>query len=257
MKNVKKTKSKMVRIRADRLKIHPKVQRDLSPLKVKKIANDLDLDMLGTIHAVEEAINGVHGVWVIDGQHRIQALLDAECGEWVLDVKVFYEVDLARASHLFLGLNDRLLVPAFAKFVQELQARNPDAVGIYKICTQLYGLKIRKHSGTGVLNCVNALKRIYSADQGKSLNKVLDVTMTAWGQKPSALEGKLLEGLGIVYSQYDGLIDREVMVKKLAKYPGGPAGVLGDAKGLSEIRRTTLARCVAETSQQQTRTTVR
>ena len=37
-----------------------------------------------------------------------------------------------------------------------------------------------------------------------------------------------------------------MMIKKLAKYPGGASALLGDAKGIHERRHISVARCVAE-----------
>src|SRR5690606_15270957 len=103
-----KTKTKLVKVRADTLAVHPYAQRDLVPSKLKKLMTDLDLDAIGVLHAVEYPIRGQAKLWVIDGQHRLHALLEHGFGEWEVEVKIHVDVDNdARASQLFLKLNDR------------------------------------------------------------------------------------------------------------------------------------------------------
>jgi len=233
-------------MRADTLAIHPHAQRDLVPSKLKKLLSNFDLDAIGVLHAVEYPINGVSKVWVIDGQHRLRALLDHGFGEWQVEVKIHTEAtDDVRAAQLFLKLNDRASVMPYDKFVNEAKANNPDALGVLAI-TNRHGLEIAKANADGKLTCVSTLKSLYKVDQGKTLNFVLGLIKEAWGTKSTALEGKLIEGIGAVVARYRESIDRDSLVNKLSKYPGGASGLVGDAKGMNQYRRTTLSKCVAE-----------
>ena len=68
-----KPRSKIVRVEAQTLRLHPSAQRDIVPSKLKKLIAELDLDAIGVLHAVEYEINGENATWVIDGQHRWRA----------------------------------------------------------------------------------------------------------------------------------------------------------------------------------------
>jgi hypothetical protein len=240
------SKSKFVRVEAQSLRIHPFAQRELVPSKLKKLMAELDLDAIGVLHAVEYEIGGVHAIWIIDGQHRWRALMEHGFGEWEVEVKIHLDVtDNARASELFLKLNDRAVVSPYDKFDNEVKAAFPAAVGIVQIL-QDRGLRVTRNAADGRVCCVTAMKKLYLADEGRSLRLTLDTAVAAWGKTASAVEGKLIEGLGLVYSTYNGSIDRAAMVKKLAKYPGGASALIGDAKGLKNLRKTSLSRCVAE-----------
>lgn len=207
---------------------------------------DLDLDAIGVLHCVEYEIDGVLAIWIIDGQHRWRALMDHGFGEWLVEVKIHTDViDNARASELFLKLNDRAVVSPFDKFQNEVRAHVPGAVGATQTL-QARELRAGAAPGDGQVRCVTALKKLYDADGGKTLSLTLDTIVAAWGKTASALEGKLIEGIGLIYSTYNGSIDQAAMVKKLAKHPGGASGLLGDAKGLRQYRKSTLSRCVAE-----------
>ena len=245
--NPKKPKSRMVRVEAQTLRIHPLAQRGLVPAKLKKLMAELDLDAIGVLHAVEYEIPGHgHGIWIIDGQHRWRALMEHGFGEWPVEVKIHSDVtDSARASELFLKLNDRSPVSPYDKFVNEVKAGFPSAVGILDLL-RARGLELVRTSGDGHICCVSALKKIHGLDGGKALALALDTVIAAWGKVAGAVEGAVIEGIGLIYGTYGASVDQAALVKKLAKYPGGAAALVGDAKGLRNLRGATLARCIAE-----------
>ena len=128
------SRSKFMRVEARSLRVHPLAQRRLVPSKLKKLMADLDLDAIGVLHCVEYEIDGVLAIWIIDGQHRWRALMDHGFGEWLVEVKIHTEVtDNARASELFLKLNDRAVVSPFDRFQNEVGAHMPAAVGATRI----------------------------------------------------------------------------------------------------------------------------
>jgi hypothetical protein len=240
-------RSKVVRVEAQTLRVHPFAQRDIVPSKLKKLMAELDLDAIGVLHAVEYEINGQAAKWIIDGQHRWRALIGHGLGEWLVEVKIHLDVtDDARASALFLKLNDRAAVSPFGKFANEVKAGVPEAVGVIQL-VHARNLKATNASGDGQVRCVTALKRVYGLDGGKALALTLETIIGAWGRTESAMDGKIIEGVGLVHSTYNGSIDLPALSKKLAKYPGGASGLLGDAKGLRQFRKASLPRCVAET----------
>jgi hypothetical protein len=241
------SQTKVVRVQARTLRIHPSAQRLLVASKLKQVAKDLDLDAIGVLHGVEYEINGERAIWLIDGQHRHRVLMDEGLGDWIVEVKVHLDVtDDARASELFLKLNNRTAIHPFDKFENARAAGHPDAVGITEIARQ-FDLTINRRSDDGLLCCVTVLERVFHFDgNGAVLGLALETLTAAWGRTASAVEGKLVEGLGMLYQHFNGAIDRPVLVKKLAKYPGGPSALIGDARGLRDLRHATIARCVAE-----------
>lgn len=235
------------KMRADQLLIHPRAQRERSNGHIKRLCEKLDLDAIGTIHAVEYSINGKTGPWVVDGQHRILALIERGMGEW--EVQVAIHVDIkndARASELFLSLNTRLNVGPYDRFINELSAGHDEAVGVTDIAKK-FGLAISKQSGDGLLACVMSLKKTYKFDDGKALTRALEWGTQAWGKRAAGLEGKVIEGLSLVARSNNGNVDNSAMIHKLAKYQGGPSAMLGDSKGRVEYLGGSLSRAVAAT----------
>jgi hypothetical protein len=240
------SKTKVVEIEAQSLCIHPRAQRALVPRKLKKLVREFDLDAVGSIHAVQYEIDGTVAIWIIDGQHRWRALMDLGLGEWKIKVVIHLDVTTdARAHALFLKLNDRTAVSSFDKFMNGLGAGCPTEVGVERIARE-HAFKITSQTADGCLACVAVLCRLYETNDGEALAATLDTIITAWGRTAAACEGKVIEGLGMVYEYYSDSIDRPALIKKLAKYPSGPSRLLGDARGLRELRKLTLPRCVAE-----------
>lgn len=243
---IKSPKSKLVKVAAQELRIHPIAQRQLIPSHLKKIKQTLDLDMIGVLHAVEYEIDGVKAKWIVDGQHRWQALIDHGFGEWEVEVKLHLDAnDHKRASELFLSLNYKKSVSTFEKFKNELTALQPEALGIKKIAED-FTLKFAPSGDDGKICCVSAAKTVYRVDGGVTFRKALRTLVAAYGRTSAAVEGRLIEGMGLVYKTYNGEIDEAAMVKKLAKHPGGASGLIGDGKGVSEFRKTSVSRCIAE-----------
>jgi hypothetical protein len=236
---------KTIQIEAYKLKVHPEAQRKLNPTKLKKLVANFDLDAIGVFHVVTDGAE-LPTYWVIDGQHRREALIRHGMGEWKVDCYVREDTDVARAADLFLKLNDRAVVAAFDKFKNEVTAGDPSAVGA-KTVVENFGFKVDRQSADGHVACVNTIKNVYAADSGTTLRNTFEVLTAAYGLSMAATEGKLVEGVAVIVGKFNGDIDHATFVKKLAKYPGGAAGILGDAKGLRKVRRTSLSQCVAET----------
>jgi hypothetical protein len=242
----KKLKSKLIKVPAQQLRVHPKAQRETVPSRLKDLVEHLDLDAIGVLHAVEYEINGVLAIWLIDGQHRWTALMKHGFGEWKVEVKIHTEVrDDARASELFLKLNNRTSVNPYDKFVNACQAHQVEALRVSRI-VQDNTLEVARKQGEGRVCAISTLLRSYRFDEGKALNLTLETLAAAFGRGAAALEGQLIEGLAFVYKTYNGTVDRPALVKKLSKYPGGASGLLGDAKGMRQYRHESIPKCVAE-----------
>lgn len=236
---------KMAKMRADALAVHPTAQRELNTSYLKRLTESFDLDAVGTIHAVEYPINGKRGTWIVDGQHRVLALIQLGFGEWICDVMVHIDVkNDAKASELFLRLNKRLTVSPYDRFTNEVRAKDEIAVGIDDIVRK-FGLRVGRNSGDGTIACAMALKKAYRMDEGKSLTRALTWLTQAYGKRASALEGKLVEGMAIFGHRNNGTVEDESLIKKLAKYPGGAPAVIGDAKGRMQFKRGSLAMSIA------------
>lgn len=239
------TNTAMIVLPAKELAVHKTAQRDLVPSKLKQLVSEMNLDAIGVLHAVKVGANGHSGYYVIDGQHRLTALMQMDLGDWPVEVKVHLDADTPeKASRLFLDLNNRAAVSTFGKYTNEVHAGVRESVGITAVAASR-GLKFSQCSSAQSINCVAASKQSWLLDEGKSFACALDVIHAAWGFSPSSLEGRIVHALSLVFSRRDS-IDKAALSKKLAKFPGGPAQLIGTARALTNTSKMSVVKAIAQ-----------
>lgn len=239
--------------RVDQLTIDERVQRELRPHKVKAIRSTLPEDekkrqtWVGVV-TISRRKDG--SLVVIDGQHRIVALREEGYGAMQVSIIVHDGLTLEEEAELFRVLNDTNRPTAFDDFKVGVVAKDPECLGITKVAADA-GYRVHNQVQDGAINAVAALRRVYRGSNGhgphpEHLAKTLNVITSAWGHRAEGVEGHVLQGLGLVIETYGEELDLSALARKLAKYPGGASGLLGKARLLKDIRRSSVARCVAE-----------
>lgn len=238
-------RTEMREIEARYLRPHPTAQRGLPARRLKQIKEELDLDVIGVLHAVEYPIDGVPGLWIVDGQTRLTALMESDLGSWKVEVMVHLDaLTDARASQLFLFLNNRTNINPYDRYANELQAGSVPAVHMTQI-VQSHGLKVSDAHRDGHIAAPVALRSAYALDRGVSLDDALGMIVAAWGDRNEAMDGKLIEGISHFIHRYGRQrIDIQALTQKLSKYKGGPSGLLGDAKGQRRYGASTLVAAI-------------
>lgn len=232
------------KFRLDELLPHPKAQRELIPSRVKKLVSDFDPEGLGVFHCVEYKIGQREGPWIVEGQHRWSAGMELGHGAMKVHVLMHCEVkEDSRSCDLFLMLNDRQPIAQYFKYMAELRAGHEQTVAI-DACLRSYNLEASNQSVDGKVPAISSLRSVAGRNI-QNLYSVLDIITHAWGTKAAAVDGKIIQGLGLVCASNNGAMDKATMIHKLAKYPGGPAALLGAARGLRELNKLTVPRCVA------------
>lgn len=172
---------------------------------------------------------------LIDGQHRWLAA--RECG--LTDLKVKCEVhqglSLQDEADLFIARNAQRAVSAIDKYQVGLVAKDTECVGVQSVLDR-FGYRVAAGTGAETISCPDTIRRVYRKDDGETLGDVLAVARSAWGDNPDALEHIILSSLGAVVGRYNGELDRDRLVKRLSKYPGGPTGLIGNARGLARMK---------------------
>ncbi|HTE63672.1 MAG TPA: DUF6551 family protein [Solirubrobacteraceae bacterium] len=228
--------------RADSLIRDERVQRNLVAARVRKIREQLDLDGVGVITICQRATGERV---ILDGQHRVQALIDAGHGDRLVECHVHHHLSISEEAALFRVLNDTRRTTAYDDFTKGVTAGDEECVAINKIVEKL-DLRVTDQTTAGGVRAVATLRSLYRTKDGAdTLEHALSVATQAWGRNADALDGHVLGGIGTVVSRYGDELDLAVLARKLAKREGGPLALLGDAKGLRRLRGGTLARSVA------------
>lgn len=220
--------------------VDPDVQRDLDQRRVAKIAEDLNLEALGVV-TVSHRANGTYHI--IDGQHRVAALKVAGGEGDKVMCRVFDDLAVQEEAELFRLLNNTAKPMAVDLFRVRVVEGEAAAIDISRILSD-HGWKVGTSTSPSIFAAVVALERIYRLEPAAAEKSVASLTR-AWGHEPAAVDGRLVEGLGLVYVRYGVTVEVAEMVDRLAK-SGTPSRLIGKARDLRDLIGSTVTRALAE-----------
>lgn len=219
-------------------RVSPLAQRELNPSRVNKIAASLDVERIGTPTVNERSGH----FYVIDGQHRIEALKEHGWGDQQIQCWTYVGLTEEEEAEMFLVLNDTLTVDAFSKFRIGVRAGRAEECDIDRI-VQAQGLRISQDKKDGAISAVGTLRRLYSRSDGKTLGRTLRIIRDAYGD--AGLEAAVIDGVGLVCARYNGELDDAQAVARLSSALGGVGGLLSKSFVLQRASGQPRAHCVA------------
>lgn len=222
----------------DKMKVSPLAQRELRQARVDKIAANFDLEQVGTPTVNER---GGH-FFVIDGQHRIEALREMGWGDQQIQCWTYAGLSEEEEAEKFLKLNDTLAVDAFSKFRVGVQAGRFEETDIDRI-VRAGGLRVSQDMSQGAIRAVGTLRRVYTRGGPATLARTLRICRDAYGDR--GLDAAVLDGIGLLCDRYNGDLNDDVAVEKLSRVHGGVNGLLGKAENLRRQTGNPRNHCVA------------
>jgi len=225
-----------------RTKSNPLAQRDINWSRVAALAANFDLEQFGTptVNHRDDAF------FVIDGQHRIEALKqwfgDGNWEDQQIQCWTYEGLSEQEEAETFLKLNDTLAVKAFAKFRVGVQAGRHDEVDVNRIVLA-QGLRVSQDKSDGAISAVGTLMRVYRRSGGPVLGRALRIIRDAYGD--AGLEAIVIDGIAMLCQRYNGELDDERLVQRLGSTLGGVNGLLNKAEQLRKQTGNPKAHCVA------------
>lgn len=229
---------------AKELWAEPAYQRAIIPGHVEKLKRNMDLDAIGSLLISRRKVQGKWRYVVIDGGHRHRALLELGLGDWPVSCLVYRDLSEEEEAGLFRKYNDAKRPTAFDDYNAGLVEGDEECHALKDI-TESTGLEIRNSTGDGVVTCVATLRRVYRRAGAEGLTNSLQVATAAWGRTAPAVEGKIIDGLGRVFAEYNGAVDEDVLSTKLAKQ-SSPAALIGMAKSRSRVLPGSIGKHMAD-----------
>lgn len=218
--------------------VSPLAQRDLNRNRVNKIVSEFDLEQLGSPTVNERGAK----FYIIDGQHRIEALKDMGWGDQQVECWAYTGLTEAEEAERFLKLNDVLAVNAFAKFKVGVQAGRPTECDIDRLVREV-GCKISQNGSEGSISAVGTLRRVYVQTGGNNLGRTLLLIREAYGD--IGLTVSVIDGIGLLLHRYGDAIKTEEAVRKLSATHGGLQALLGRAENIRQTTGNQVRHCVA------------
>lgn len=223
----------------DHIRVAPLAQRGIRKAFVTNLAQNMDLDALG--YPVVSHRSGVY--WVIDGQHRIEAMrLWAGSGQ-SLECEVFEDLTAAQEAEEFLQRQTRINVRPFDEFRIAVTAGRLEECEIERIVHQCGLVIAYAGKAPNTVNAVQALKFVYEKGGAGALESTLRLAFNAYGRL--GLDSVTVRGIGNVLMRYgEDLLPNEVLGEKLGKIPYQDLRARANVLRMS-IRRP-LAECMAQ-----------
>lgn len=242
------TGSKVQWVELDKLVVDPEVQRKFNPKWVSDRVEAFDPDKLGFI-VVNRRPDGK--MYVVDGQHRAALVRTVLGNDQKMEAQLYSGMDIADEAKTFLARNDRISIRPLDTFRVRVAARDTVAVDILRIVRE-HGFAISDQARSGNIVAVGALQNIYNGakiateqEGALALARTLHIITEAWGTTPAAVQGTIIQGIGVLCLRYGSSLDDKRMIGLLARRPGGASGIMGAARTQSEIRSRPVGVCVA------------
>jgi hypothetical protein len=248
------TEKKIEEIPADQLSIDPRVQRLLDPVRVRKIADRWNDDMVGILAVSHRKalfmgspgdVDVAEEFVVLDGQTRYEAF-KLVCGEATvapLTCQVYEGLTLPEEAAIFLEHNDRKAVHVRDRFRLAVTAKEEWAVNIADITAhfgwvaQGFGKADAKHRR---YNCIGTVERIYRADDGVALRRTLEVISNSWNGSTDAVSTETIGGIGGLFAKHPEIEPKQVQGLVVKLRHTTPAQFIGEVATAKRHYGTTL-----------------
>lgn len=231
------------KVKADDLAMDLRVQRELDYRRVRNIASNLKLEAIGTL-CVSKRADGT--LVVIDGGHRRAALIEADLGDVLVNAEVYTGLELADEAALFRYRNTTQKVGYLDRFRVRLIEGEEDAVAVQSLAKQ-HGWSVVSSDASGMplLNSVKKLEELFSRSPEVAA-AVLKVATFAFGYNPSAVDYRVLDGLGKFLYRYWAEVDVSDLENKLSVVTGAPDSLIHKAQGFREMLGCSTGSAMAE-----------
>jgi hypothetical protein len=212
-----------------KMKVSPVAQRELNQSRVDHLAANFDLEQIGT-----PTVSDRDGwFYVVDGQHRIAALVDMGWGDQQIQCWTYTGLTEEQEAERFLTLNDVLAVHAYSKFKVAVQAGREMETDIDRI-VRAQTLIVSQDSQDTSISAVGTLVRVYKRGGPAVLARTLRIVRDAYG-KPGLI-APCIDGIAMLCDRYNGALDDVLAVTRLNAKRGGVTTLLHNAE---VIRRQT------------------
>lgn len=243
----------MVERKVGDLWVDPNVQRTLAKARVTSMAANFRPDAMGVLTVSFRSPKRLH---VVDGQHRYRS---AELAGYTGKIQTmeYHGLTVPQEAALFRLLNTSVKPSRIDTFLIACVEQNPDALRLAGFLSD-HGWSVGTSTIESRLSAIGSLERVYALAP-EAASGALAVLTAAFGHRPAAVQGSLIEGLGRMLAKYGQDVDLNDLSKRLASVPGGPDGLVGNARGQQLTRTgnlsTQVARVITNLYNQRRRTT--
>lgn len=241
MNTLPKSTSCVKNIALGAMRVSPVAQRRLRPHRVEKIFSQFAPERLGV--PVVSFRDNVY--WIVDGQHRIEALkawLGSGWEKQVLLCLVHTGMTEQQEADLFDHLNNTSQVNAFDKFKVRIVAAR-EVENEVNAAVAAAGLVVALGGGANNVSAVSTLVKVFVFSDAPTLTRTLRLVCESFG-KPG-LTANVILGMAGVCRRYNEEMDDVSVVAKLRGLRGGVGELLSRAALLKRQLGRGTAECMS------------
>lgn len=203
-------------LRVDQLNVDFSYQRRPRLPHVNKIAKDFDNLLFGVV-TVSQRRDG--SFWILDGQHRVAALLKLGKGAGSIPCEVLTGLTHTQEAAIFYVRNSATQpMSAADKFRGRLEAQDPVALELLEI-VQASGFRLNLESSElsdGRICGVGTLSNVYANYRSGHLEDTLALIGSTWGLD-NGPHGTTIGGVSVFISFYRDAYSRSRFVSQLSR----------------------------------------
>lgn len=186
-------------VKPNDLKIDHSYQRIPSQGKIDKIVKNFNRTAIG---AVTLSIRENNDLYVIDGQHRVEAMKKLGYGDHDINAVVLFNLTVAQEAELFVTMNDNRTKPKRGDIYRaSVQAKDSVAVEIQSALDQ-FGLVVAEKPGYKIIRAIGTVNKVHSKIGVDKLKEVIFLLIEANGDHSTSFQAEYIEAVSCVLVQY-------------------------------------------------------
>lgn len=206
---------KVEMLRPTQIQVDRQYQRPLHRDHVTKIMRSFDPLAIGTV-TVSQRDDGSY--WVIDGQHRLAALIEMGRGDRPIPCVVYTGLSVGQEADKFFMQSRVRRIHPIDLFKARLFAGDPVAMGINKVVTGA-GFKVEAGGKSDThIQAPATLELIYTIHGPERLAEVLGMVGNIWSGQKRSVPQYIISGINAAITRYPR-IDRDRLVRVLRETP--------------------------------------
>lgn len=201
-------------------------QREFRQAHGDKICAELDLNKLGFI-----VINYRDGIyWVLDGQHRVYAMLKfGFAASDPVECEVYENLTDQEAAEIFLGRDSRKAIGLYDKFFVAVTAGRRREMDTIR-AIESSGLKVGRTKEENTIGAIGACLKVYDRSGEIVLGQSVRALKNAFGGDPAGFAPEMIQGVGHLFNRYNGRTNEHDLAQRLSAVPRGVRGILQRAE---------------------------
>lgn len=214
----------------DSLFSDPRYQRTVDQRRVTKMAAEFDPDALGVIY-VSDRGNGQYAV--MDGFHRVALMRYLGWGDQKMPAYVYHGLTVKEEAEIFTRTQkDRRGLHPHDLFRSEVAAGRSEAVALNEIFNEV-GLKVSTSPGPSNIRALATARRVHIIGGDEVARRSFKILIKAWEHHPDAINGDVLNGVGLLLLADGDMIDDKHLAMRLSDHT--PAQLVNKMHAVKDV----------------------